>query len=337
MTEISLYRLSRIIFFLTILALSSSAVLAKPQQPLRMGVIFPGVVVDKDFNELGYRAMIHAQDELGISTRYRQRISPKDSSGAIRELIGDGCSVIWGHGGQYLEAILGICAEFPDVAFIAEAEEPISNNQGNIHILGREYHKGFYVLGALAAKVTKTGIIGYIGGMPQPFSRAQVNAALMAIKEYNPQATLKHVNVGDFNDPMHSRQAAEVFIQEGCDVILSGVNMGNFGIIEAVNNSKTPVFFTTIYTSKSSFSKNRYLTSDMFDFTGPIIEIIKRINDGMTSGYIKMPWGEGKSRYTLFPISNVSKSVDDEIKKVAKKIETDEIIVPNDMISNPFN
>lgn len=333
----SWFRIGQILIFWTLLILCSCTVLAESQRPLRMGVLFPGVIVDKDFNELGYSAMIRVQEELGMSTCYRQRISPWDASRAIRELIADGCSVIWGHGGQYLEAILGMCAEFPDVAFIAEAEEPISNHFRNIHILGREYHKGFYVLGALAAKITKTGIIGYIGGMPQPFSRAQLNAALMAIKEYNPKATLKYVNVGDFNDPMHSRQAAEVFIQEGCDVILSGVNMGNFGIIEAVNNSTFPVKFATVYTSKLSFSKDRFLTSDMFDFTGPIQDIIKRINNGIKSGYVQMPWGEGKSRYTLFPISNVPQSVNDDIASVASKITTGEIIVPNDMRSIPFN
>jgi basic membrane protein A len=333
----SLIRINQITVLLTLLVFFSYPVLAEPQQPLRVGVLFPGVVVDKDFNELGYMAMIRAQDELGVTTCYRQRIPPWDSSRAIRELIGDGCSVIWGHGGQYLEAILGLCAEYPGVAFIAEAEEPVPNQCGNVHILGREYHKGFYVLGALAAKITKTGIIGYIGGMPQPFSRAQVNAALMAIKQYNPKATLKYVNVGDFNDPMHSRQAAEVFIMEGCDVILSGVNMGNFGIIEAINNFESPVFFTTVYTSKLNFSKNRFLTSDMFDFTSPILDIIRQIQKGITSGYIPMPWGEGKARYTLFPISNVPSSVNEDIKIIANKITTGEIIVPNDMISIPSN
>lgn len=330
-------RISQITFIWTMLALCPCTALAETQQPLRMGVLFPGVVVDKDFNELGHAAMIRAQEEYGVTTCYRQRISPWDAPRAIRELIADGCSVIWGHGGQYLEAILGMCAEFPDVAFIAEAEEPISSQCGNIHVLGREYHKGFYVLGALAAKITKTGIIGYIGGMPQPFSRAQVNAALMAIREYNQNATLKYVNVGDFNDPMHSRQAAEVFIQEGCDVILSGVNMGNFGIIEAVNSNEFPVYFTTIYTSKLSFSKNRYLTSDMFDFSGPLLDIIGRIKNGITSGYIQMPWGEGKSRFTLFPISNVSPSINEEIKIIANKITIGEIIVQNDMTSLPSN
>ncbi|WP_243357673.1 BMP family ABC transporter substrate-binding protein [Fundidesulfovibrio terrae] len=319
------------------LACAPDWALAERDTPLRLGVVFPGVVADKDYNELGYQAVLKARDSLGIPVSFAQRVQPSEAAGAMLKLIADGNTVVWGHGGQFLPSILEICGQCPDTAFITEAELPVETPCKNVHVLGREYHKGFYVLGALAARITRTGLIGYIGGLHQPFSRAQINAAASAIKRYNPKAVLRHVTVGDFNDPMHSRQAAEEFILEGCDVILSGVNMGSFGIIDAVNDAERPVFFTTVYTSKAAFSPRRFLTSDLFDFTDPIREILGRIADGQPGRFVPMPWGEGRARYTLFPVANVPEEVNQEIKALARAIEDGSVQVPYDPDTVPEN
>lgn len=315
-----------------ILALALAAVPAHALEypAMRLLVVYPGVVVDKDYNELGHQAARHAAEKLGIALEHAQRVAPQAAERLMDERIGQGVNVVWAHGGQFVPAVLEMAARHPAVAFIAEGETPLDPPPPNVHVIGREYHKGFYVLGALAARVTKTGVIGFVGGLPLPFASAQVNAARQAIAEHNPSAVLRHVHIGDFNDPVRSRQAAEVFISEGCDVILSGVNMGNYGIIEAVNEAPTPVFFTTIYTGKQGFSPGHFLTSDLFDFTGPLTEILARIKDGALSGFIPMRWGEGQARYTLFPVRNVPPDVDALIRSIARRIATGEIAVPYD-------
>lgn len=306
-------------------------------QRLRVGAVFPGVVADKDFNELGHKALVNARERLGVGFSFAQKVSPDDAARVMRAQIEGGHNVIWGHGGQFLPAVLELCGLYPDVAFIAEAELPVAGVCPNVHVLGREYHKGFYVLGALAARVTRTNVIGYIGGLHQPFSRAQVNAALSAIRAYNPQATLRHVNVGDFNDPMHARQAAQEFIEEGCDVILSGLNMGNFGVIEAVNDSSSRVFFTTVYASKEEFSPGSFLTADLFDFTEPLIQALSRTARGMPGGFAPMAWKEGGARYTLFPIANVPAEIDAQMRALARDIEEGRVTPPYDQDSVPGN
>lgn len=329
--------------FPAVLALILSAALtAVPAHALeysgmRLLVVYPGVVVDKDYNELGHQAALNASEKLGIALEHVQRVAPQAAARLMEERIAQGVNVVWAHGGQFVPAVLEVAARHRAVAFIAEGETPLDPPPPNVHVIGREYHKGFYVLGALAARVTKTGVIGFVGGLSLPFASAQVNAARQAIAVHNPAAQLRHVQIGDFNDPVRSRQAAEVFISEGCDVILSGVNMGNYGIIEAVNEAPSPVFFTTIYTGKQGFSPGRFLTSDLFDFTGPLMEILSRIKDGNLAGFIPMRWGEGLARYTLFPVRNVSLDVDAQIRDIARRIGTGEIAVPYDPSPVPDN
>ena len=98
----------RIGLLLLALSVLAAALPAAAQAPpgLRLGVLFPGVIVDKDYNELGFAAMTAARKALGVEVAYRQRVTPADAPEAMRELIREGCTVIWGHGGQFMNAIL---------------------------------------------------------------------------------------------------------------------------------------------------------------------------------------------------------------------------------------
>lgn len=316
------------------LTLVSGVLPAWAGEPPLIAALFPGLVVDKDFNEVGHVALVKAARTVGASCAWSERVTAATAVSVMRSHIQAGAKVLWGHGAQFLGAIQELSAQHQDVAFIGEADSPSIKGGPNVHILGREFHKGFYVLGALAAKVSTTGLISYIGGLPLP---VQVNAALAGAKTHGPQVRLHHVNLGDYNDPMRARQAAEVMITYGCDVILSGVNMGNFGIIEAVNQSPSPVLFTTLYTSKREFSPNRFLTSDLFDYSGPLVTILKRVAQGEPGGYLPMPWGEGLARYTQFPVNNVAPQIDQETRRIAKGIEDGSIIVPSDFTQMPPN
>ena len=67
--------------------------------------------------------------------------------------------------------------------FIAEGDSNLENPPANLWFIDRNFHVGFYGIGALAARATKTGKIGYIGGVTLPFSYAEVHAIQQAIKD----------------------------------------------------------------------------------------------------------------------------------------------------------
>ena len=183
------------------------------------------------------------------------------------------------------------------------------------------------MLGYLAALKTQTGVIGYIGGLEIPFTRGEINALRQAIADLDSNARVEYVYVGDFNDPVKTRQAAEGLMAQGADILVSAVNLGNFGLYSAVKEHRRPVFITTTYTDKYNQAPDNYLTSDLFDFTVTIKEIVGKILKGKKGGYILMEYGEGKARYTQFPIHNVSDDLNKKISEIAKKVEAGEIEV----------
>jgi len=302
-----------------------------PPKEYRLAAIFPGSIQDADFNTLGYLAVTKAGATFGIKTSYSESVAVPDAPRVITEYINLGYNVIWVHGAQFNAAALQLAQQYPDVIFILETDGPLANQPKNVWVIDRNFATGFYVLGAIASKVTKTGKIGYLGGIDLPFSVAELNAVLMAAREYNPNVQVIANWVGDFNDPVKTRSIAQSMIASGVDVILSSVNLGNYGLFEAVRN--TSVLVTVKYTDKSSFAPSNYITSYIYDFGVAINYVLNRIiNYGETSGYYKMQFGPpGQPEtacYIQLPLKNVPSELNDFAQDIINRIVKGEIAVP---------
>ena len=305
---------------LAIFGIGSGAIAA---DSLVLGVIFPGSIQDRDYNAIGHYAAERVKADLGIGTRYRQRVAVADLETAVEGLESDGAKMIWTHGGQYSDRVLALCGDHPETVFVIEGDEPLPETPPNVMVLGgRTYHKSYYVLGALAARLTRTGGIGYVGGIELPFTYGEINAAWQAISAYAPKTRLHYLYAGDFNDPLKTRLVAEALIDRGCDVLLSGVNLGNFGLFEAVRKAPRKVYFTTTYTRKSEYVPDHYLCSDIVDYVQPLTATVTAYLKGRRSGYFPVTWGDGRARYISFPIQNVPEALNNEIRRIAAEVES---------------
>jgi basic membrane protein A len=302
----------------------------------KMAVIFPGSVQDADYNAIGYMTMQDVQKQLGIETAYSQKVAVPDAPRVASEYAESGYNIIWAHGAQFNNGMFEVAANYPDVTFILEADAPFAEPLPNAIVLGRNYFYGFYVLGALAAKVTETNQIGYVGGLELPFTYGELNAVHQALQAYNPDATIHYLYAGDFNDPTKARQVTETLISKGCDVIISAVNLGNYGLFKAVENADRHVWVTTTYTDKHQLAPKHHLTADLFHFTPPVLKAIEMIQNGTTSAYLPMEFGEGKGRYVKLPVDNVSEELSAEIKEIAEKVASGEIEVVKNLKSLDF-
>ena len=101
----------------------------------------------------------------------------------LREYVADGYTVIWTHGSQFYDATVAVAAEAPDVTFIAEQDTEPADVPENVWVLDRNFHLAFYPLGVLAAAVSQSGQIAYLGGVTLPFSYSEVHAVEQALED----------------------------------------------------------------------------------------------------------------------------------------------------------
>ncbi len=319
------------IVILSLLVVLSIGSLSVNAQNEKMAVIFPGSIQDADFNAAGYVTMQAVEENLEMEVAFSEKVAVSDAKRVISEYAEADFEIIWAHGAQFNQAVFEIVSDYPNTTFIIEGDRKLEEEYNNVILLDRNYYPGFYVIGALASKVTKTNQIGYIGGLELPFTYGVLNAIDQAKDKYNPAAKLHYLYVGDFNDPLKTRQAAESLISKGVDFIISGVNLGNYGLFRAVENADHQVLITTTYTDKQHLAPANHVTSDLFRYQKPIFAAIKQIRNGKTSGYIPMKFGEDEGRYLKFPLNIVSNEINDEIKSIAEKVASGEIEVKKNL------
>ncbi|OIO92875.1 MAG: hypothetical protein AUK03_09130 [Anaerolineae bacterium CG2_30_64_16] len=301
---------------------------AAPAKSYKLAAVFPGVITDADYNTLGYIAATAVQSDLGVKMAYSESVAVPDVERVMREYIDAGYNIIWTHGGQFISQTKGLAQQFTDVIFIGETDAPDPEAPANLWVIDRNFHTGFYALGVLAAKQTKSGKIGYLGGQTLPFSYAEVHAIEQAIKDTGSSAVLKPVWAGDFNDPTKARQITDAMIAEGSDVIIGSLNLGMFGLFEAVKAGSGTVLVTAKYTDKSSYAPNNVITSLLYDFAGPLKEIVTKVQAGEKGGYYPLGFATGVA--LQLPLKNVPAEVNAAATKAIDDVKSGKIQVVKD-------
>jgi basic membrane protein A and related proteins len=297
---------------------------------LKLAAIFPGVITDADYNSMGYLGAQAVQKDMGVEMTYSESVAVPDIDRVMREYLDAGSNIIWTHGSQFVNQTIALAKQFPDDVFIAEGDGKPADLPANVWFIDRNFQIGFYGIGALAARSTTTGKIGYIGGLTLPFSYSEVHAMQQAIKDSGKNVELKPVWAGDFNDPAKARQVADAMIADGCDVIVGSLNLGMQGVFESVKaNTGSKVLVTAKYSDKSQFAPDNYITSLLYDFNGPMKDIVGKIQKGTKGGYYPLGFDTGVKLQT--PLKNVPDSVGTDMDAVIKDLVSGKITVERNL------
>jgi len=294
-------------------------------QEYKFAAIFPGVITDADYNTLGYIGATAVQSDLGLEMAYSESVAVPDVERVMREYIDNGFNIIFTHGGQFVSQTIELANEFPDVYFIGEGDAPVEDAPPNLWIIDRNFHTGFYGIGAVAGKLTQTGKIGYIGGLTLPFSNAEVHAMEQAVNDLGLDVEINSVWVGDFNDPTKAREFTEAMLAEDVDVIVGSLNLGMFGLFEAVKNSSGKVWATAKYVDKSNYAPENYVTAVIYDWAAPLKEISQKIMEGETGGYYPLTFGTGFD--LQLPLKNVPDELNSEIEQIVEDVKSGKVEV----------
>lgn len=300
-----------------------------PAKEYKMAAIFPGVITDADYNTLAYIGVSEVTKSTGIESTYSESVAVPDVDRVMREYIDLGYNIIWTHGGQFVNQTVELAKAFPDVIFIAEGDAAVAEPPANLWFIDRNFQVGYYGIGTAAALATKTNKIAYLGGQALPFSYQEVHAIQQALADLGSDVELIYVWTGDFNDPTKARQTADALIGQGVDVIMSSLNLGVYGVFEAAKAvADKQILVTVKYTDKTSYAPANYVTSVIYDFAGPLQDIIMRIYAGETGGYYPLGFDTGVK--VQLPLKNVDPAVQTQVEETVQKVIDGSIVVVED-------
>ena len=262
---------------------------------LRVAGIFSGPTTDADYNALGLQAL-EALEGDGAEVAHSESVQVPDIERVLQEYVADGFDVIWTHGSQFYEATAKIAEQNPDVNFIGEFDGQPEGQPENVWVIDRNFHTVFYPLGALAASLTETGEIAYLGGLSLPFSYSEVHALEQAIADGGKDVDVNAVWSGDFNDTVKAQQLTSQLLNNGSDVIVTSLNLGVVGSFKAINETAPgDTWLTVKYTDKSQNGPEHYAATAKYDFVQPLQEVVASIEAGETTGHYLIEFGKGAS------------------------------------------
>ncbi|RZL31693.1 MAG: BMP family ABC transporter substrate-binding protein [Rubrivivax sp.] len=187
--------------------------------PLKIGFIYPGPVADVGWtfqHDLG-RKMVEAEFGAKVKTVFVEKVPEgPDAERVIRQLIDDGCTMIFTTSFGFMEPTVRVAADFPNVAFEHCSGYKTAPNLG---IYQTRFYEGAYLLGMLAGKRTKSNTLGYVAPFPIPEVIRNLNAFVLGARAVNPKVNAKVVWINSWFDPPKEREAAQALMNQGADVM----------------------------------------------------------------------------------------------------------------------
>ena len=221
---------------LAALTLLVASTMAQAQQP---AVIFDmGGKFDKSFNQAGYQGAEQWKKETGKTYLEFEISNDTQRVQAIRRMAERGASPIISIGFAQASALQQVAKDFPKTQFaIIDAKVDLPNVQS---LLFKE-HEGSYVVGAMAALVSKTGKVGFVGGMDIPLIRKFQCGYEQGAKATNAKIEVFSNMTGTtstaWNDPTRGGELAKSQFAKGSDVVLAAAGGTGVGVYQAAKDA----------------------------------------------------------------------------------------------------
>ena len=196
-----------------------TSALAMASEPVKVGFIYVGPIGDHGWtyrHDIGRQQVEEAFGDK-VETTYLESVQyGPESEMAIRQMAQRGVDIIFATSFGYMEPMLKVAKDFPDVKF----EHATGYKQAdNMATYGLRLYQARHVQGIIAGMMTKTNQICYVGAYPIPEVIREINTFYLGAKKMNPDVDIDIVWVNTWYDPSKEAAAAQVMIAEGCDMV----------------------------------------------------------------------------------------------------------------------
>ncbi len=208
-------------------------------QDFSPAVVFDqGGKFDKSFNEAAYNGAERFKKETGTAYREFEITNEGQREQAMRTLVRRGASVIVAVGFSQTAAVEKVAKESPNTKFCLIDDKLEASNVQSVTFKEEE---GSYLVGMAAALASKTGKVGFIGGMDIPLIRNFLTGYEQGVKHVTPSAEV-FVNMtgttpAAWNDPGRGAELAKSQFARGADVVFAAAGATGLGVMQAASDA----------------------------------------------------------------------------------------------------
>jgi basic membrane protein A len=263
------------------LVLLAPSLLWAAGKPLKVAIIAPSAQNDLAFTQSMVDGIKAVQKEREIELAITDgTFVVEDAAAAIRDYAKKGFDLVIAHGSQYGGSLKEIAPDFPDTAF-AWGTSADTFGLPNVSSYEAASDQGGYVMGVMAAAMSKKGGVGVVGPIEVGDAKLYVDGFLAGAKAQNPKIRAKVNYIGSFSDVALAAEAARALMASGSDV-LTGTAQMVVGAIGAARAKRVPWFGTQA--NQTELAPEIVVASQVYKWEVILNKIIADLDQGIKGG-----------------------------------------------------
>ncbi|MBI3038763.1 BMP family ABC transporter substrate-binding protein [bacterium] len=283
------------------------------EKKLRIGLmITPRGLDDKGFNDLAYAGIKSAERKFGIDPVLIEPSTMSDPEASLRFFTQQNFDAIIAVGTAFYKAIKTISKERPNLPFFVIDS---SMEEGNVRGISFREDEGSFLCGFLAAKMSKTKKIGFVGGIKNEtilrFFNGYYNGAMEAASDTMVVSHYVSETFSGFNDPETARKIATQLYNEGSDVIFHAAGASGLGVISAAGDAKKLVIGVDM--NQDSMAPGLVLTSMLKKVDQVVEDVVKTLSEGKKPTFVKRSYGMVDNAIDLTDFQFSRQQIGDEL------------------------
>lgn len=297
----------------------------------RVALLTPGSIADGGWNAGAYEGLLRIRDELGAEVSNVETRTPAEFEDGFRDYARRGYRLVFGHGFEYQEAAARVAASYPETIFVTTSGNTVRPNVAPIVF---ELEQATYLCGFLAARMSRTGRLGLVGGMELPSIRSTFLAFRAGAQDADPTVRVQEVFVGRFDDTAGAREAALALLEEGSDFLLHQANEAGRGVFQAVSEYARQghaVYAFGTNRDQNALAPDVILASATLDIPKALLEVARRVKEGrFEANPLRMGMAEDVVALVFNPAleARVPEALRAEIAALERRIRSGDLVVP---------
>jgi basic membrane protein A len=276
----------------TALVVGAGAAFAEPALIFDLGGKF-----DKSFNEMAFTGAQRWAEETGNSFREIELQSEAQREQALRRFAEAGANPIVMAGFAFASALETVADEYPDTKFTII---DMVVDKPNVRSVVFNEHEGSYLVGMMAAQASKSGTVGFIGGMDIPLIRKFACGYVQGAKAVNPNATVIQNMTGTtpaaWNDPVKGSELTKAQIAQGADVVYAAAGGTGVGVLQTAADEG--ILSIGVDSNQNYMHPGKVLTSMMKRVDNAVYDAFTQ-GENLETGFNVMGLSNGGVGYAL--------------------------------------
>jgi basic membrane lipoprotein Med (substrate-binding protein (PBP1-ABC) superfamily) len=298
-----------------------------PQGTFKVALLTPGPVSDAGWSALAYDGLQAIKQDMRAEVNNEVASGTQIKDG-LRSYAQQGYNLVFGHGYEYNDPSIDVAKDFPNTVFVSSSGGKTAKNVGAFRFY---LEQGFYLAGAMAAEMSKSGKVAMIGGDNVPSIVSTFKGFEAGAKAVNPKIQVIQTFTGDGQDVAKAKSATLAAIGQGADFVIHQANAAAEGVFQACKEKNVYAFGANA--DQNDDPSGMVIASAVIVAKPAFLAVAKDVKSGAFKGGVLLKGMDiGAIDFILNPklADKVPQKVKDDIARKMADIKSGKLVVPKD-------